>query len=255
MEQENDCAAPVRVGDDRVEVGAWSAGLGEVIDASVEIRGLLRQGRTQEARVALQARPAEAQAALVAVDENPEEVLSLTGMDANGVPAYCREVVDHLPSSVLAELVAPGTDLLRFNVELLATMSPATLGRAVDDTLDPVYYHGYRSRVSWEWLEAIASLDDVTRIAELLLRVDASVLEDAFIERMDEFDLLANVAPPGCLPVAAYQLIAESADHVALPPFKEEADRSVVGALHHAAPELISRVLRVAWERSGMGEL
>ena len=64
MEQDTGIAAPVRLGDDRVEVGEWSAGLGEVIAAGMEIRGLLRQGRTDDARHALQARPAEAQAAV-----------------------------------------------------------------------------------------------------------------------------------------------------------------------------------------------
>jgi hypothetical protein len=255
LEQEKGMAAPVRIGDDRVEVGEWSADLGEVIAAAMEIRGLLRQGRAEDARRALQARPTEAQAALVALDENPEEVLALTGMGADRVPAYCREVVDHLPSAVVAELVVPGTDLLRFNTQLLAVMSPETLGRTVDDTLDPVYYHGYRSRVSWEWLEAIVALDNVTRIAELLSRVDESVLEDALIDRMDNFDLEANVALPGCEPVAAYRLVSQAASGVALPPLRDPADRDILVALHQAAPGLLARVLRAAWERSGEGEL
>lgn len=255
MEQQNSFAAPVCVTDDRVAVGEWSAGLGEVVAASLEVRGLLRQGRTNEARHALQAHATEAQAALIALDENPEEVLSLTGMGHDGVPAYLREVVDHLPSPVLAELVAPGTDLVRFNTQLLATMSPETLGRTVDDTLDPVYYHGYRARVSWEWLEAIASLTDVTLIADLLSRVDESVLEDALIDRVDDLELEANVAPPGCQPVPAYRLVSASGSGVALPPMKGTDDRYVLGTLHHAAPELISRVLRGAWERLPGGEM
>jgi len=249
LEEPNSFAAPVCVDEDRVVVGQWSAGLGEVIAASAEVRGLVRQGRTHEARLALQERPAEAQAALIALDTNPEEVLSLTGMGADGVPAYRREVVDHLPSPVLAELVAPGTDLMRFNTQLLATMSPETLGRTVDETLDPVYYHGYRRQVSWEWMEALAALADTTHMAELLSRVDESVLEEALVERVEEMDLLANVAPPNCPPVAAYQLLSASASGIALPAMKGEGDHCVLRALHRAAPELMTRVMRGAWER------
>jgi len=131
LKQTSGSAAPVCVDDDQVRVGEWSAGLREVVAASLEVRGLVRQGRTVEARAALQTRSAEAQAALIAIDENPEELLSLTGMSAAGVPAYRPEVVDHLPSPVLAQLVAPGTDLVRFNSQLLAAISPEALGRTV----------------------------------------------------------------------------------------------------------------------------
>lgn len=255
MQEQDSFAAPVCVSDQRVVVGQWSADLGEVVEATLQVRSLMRQAQTDQARQALQSRPVEAQAALISLDENPEEVLSLTGMSPDGVPAYRQEVVDHLPSPVLAELIAPGTDLLRFNTALLTAMSPETLGRTVDETLDPVYYHGYRAQVSWEWLEAIASLADVCRIAELLSRVDESVLEDALIDRVDEFELEQNVAPPGCGPVPAYRLVSASSSGVSLPPMRELEDRGVLSALHHAAPELMARVLRGAWERLPGGEM
>ena len=44
-------------------------------------------GKKEEAQALVQALPAEAQAALVATGEDPEEMLSLTGADESGGPA------------------------------------------------------------------------------------------------------------------------------------------------------------------------
>ena len=68
---------------------------------------MLREGRADEAHALLKAQAVEEQAALVAIDENPEEVLSLTGMNAQGRPGYLPAVVDKLPSEIIAEFGRP----------------------------------------------------------------------------------------------------------------------------------------------------
>ena len=176
------------VSEGRVVVGDWSADVGEVIAVSARLRGLLREGRVPEAREMLSSLCREEQAAVVAVDADPEEILSLTGMDEAGRPGYLAEVVDRLPSSLLTELLVPrGARWDRFNTGLLASMSEATFGRTVADTLDPVYFHGRRGAVSWEWLEIVAAIENVDRIASLLQAVDEEVLEDALIPHIDRF--------------------------------------------------------------------
>ena len=89
-QHENDA---LQVQGDRVVLGEWSGDLEELIAKNVELRQMLREGRTAEARALIRTQAVEEQAALVAIDENPEEVLSLTGMDAKGRPGYlarCR---------------------------------------------------------------------------------------------------------------------------------------------------------------------
>ena len=82
-QHENDA---LQVQGDQVVLGEWSGDLGELIAKNVTLRQMLREGRADEARALLRAQAVEEQAALVAIDENPEEVLSLTGMDARGKP-------------------------------------------------------------------------------------------------------------------------------------------------------------------------
>ena len=241
----------LHVQGDRVVVGDWSTDLEALVETSAEVRGLMREKRFAEAQALVRARCVEEQAALVAVDEDPEELLSLTAMDDRGRPGYLPAVVDRLPSETIAGLVAPkNLKHSRFNLELLRVMSPATLGRTVDETLDPVYYHGDRSRVSWEWLSAITALEDVNRIAELLYRVDESALEDAFLERIDNFDMNAVVGSRG-VAVSAFKLLSESSASVELPPVHDPETRGIAQAIHQAAPDLLKRVLRAAWERAG----
>ena len=149
------------VHEDRIVVGQWSAEIGAVIAANSHLRRLLREGRTAAARSLIQSRCAEEQAALIAVDTNPEELLSLTGMNEDGRPGYLPAVVNRLPSVVLTELLVPrNAKLVRFNTEVLAKMSSSTFRRTVEDTLDPIYYHDNRSAVSWEWLEIVAALPE-----------------------------------------------------------------------------------------------
>ncbi|MCY3792550.1 MAG: hypothetical protein OXH63_27525 [Gemmatimonadetes bacterium] len=250
-QHENDA---LQVQGDRVVLGEWSGDLEELIAKNVELRQMLSEGRADEARALLKAQAVEEQAALVAIDENPEEVLSLTGMDAKGRPGYLPAVVDKLPSEIIAELVAPGKyKLARFNTALLQTMSAESFARAVEDTLDPVYYHGNRTKVSWEWLEAVAALDDHSKRAALLYKVDQSLLEDAFLDKVDSIDMHAEIDAGRYGTVSAYRLLSESGQAVMLPPINDPEIREVIYALHQAAPELLSKVLRAAWERAGGG--
>ncbi len=246
-QHENDA---LQVQGDRVVLGEWSGDLEELIAKNVELRQMLREGRADEARALLKKQAVEEQAALVAIDENPEEVLSLTGMDARGRPGYLPAVVDKLPSEIIAELVAPGEyKLARFNTALLQTMSAESFARAVEDTLDPVYYHGNRTKVSWEWLEAVAALDDHSKRAALLYKVDQSLLEDAFLDKVDSIDMHAEIDAGRYGTVSAYRLLSESGQAVMLPPINDPEVREVIYALHQAAPELLAKVIRAAWER------
>ncbi len=253
-QHENDA---LQVQGDRVVLGEWSGDLEELIAKNVTLRQMLREGCAEAAGALLKAQAVEEQAALVAIDENPEEVLSLTGMDAQGRPGYLPAVVDKLPSEIIAELVAPGEDkLARFNTVLLQTMSAESFARAVEDTLDPVYYLGNRTKVSWEWLEAVAALDDPNKCAALLSKVDQGLLEDAFLDKVDSIDMHAQVsALEDVGAVSAFSLLSESGQAVMLPPIDDPAVREVVYVLHQAAPELLARVLRGAWERATGGAL
>lgn len=250
-QHENDA---LQVQGDRVVLGEWSGDLEELIAKNVALRQMLREGRADEARALLKKQAVEEQAALVAIDENPEEVLSLTGMDAKGRPGYLPAVVDKLPSEIIAELVAPGEyKLARFNTALLQTMSAESFARAVEDTLDPVYYHGNRTKVSWEWLEAVAALDDHSKRAALLYKVDQSLLEDAFLDKVDSIDMHAEINAGRYGTISAYRLLSESGQAVMLPPINDPEIREVIYALHQAAPELLAKVLRAAWERASGG--
>ena len=238
----------------RVVLGEWSGDLEELIAKNVALRQMLREGRADEAHALLRAQAVEEQAALVAIDENPEEVLSLTGMDAKGRPGYLPAVVDKLPSEIIAELVAPSEyKLARFNTALLQAMSAESFARAVEDTLDPIYYHGNRTKVSWEWLEAVAALDDHSKRAALLYKVDQSLLEDAFLDKVDSIDMHAEIDAGSFGPISAYRLLSESGQAVMLPPISDPEVHEVIGSLHQAVPELLAAVLRAAWERAGGG--
>ena len=250
MSQHENDALQVQGG--RVVLGEWSGDLEELIAKNVALRQMLREGCADEARALLKAQAVEEQAALVAIDENPEEVLSLTGMDAQGRPGYLPAVVDKLPSEIIAELVASGEyKLARFNTALLQTMSAESFARAVEDTLDPIYYHGNRTKVSWEWLEAVAALDDHNKRAALLFKVDQSLLEEAFLDKVDSIDMHAEVGIEK--PVSAFRLLSESGQAVMLPPINDPEVAEVIHALHQAAPELLAKVLRAAWERADRG--
>lgn len=131
---------PVSVDGSLVRSGHWSKSLSQVAADSVELRRLLAGDRIDDARVLVQSKSAEEQAALVALDADPEQVLALTGADRHNHPAYRREVVGCLPSQLLAQLVAPGTKHSRYNPEILRAMSPEVfdaLWEAAPELLTP----------------------------------------------------------------------------------------------------------------------
>ena len=215
---------------------------------SARLRGLLGDGRLSQAREMLRSLSREELVAVVAVDADPEEILSLTAMDEEGRPGYLAEVVDRLPSSLLTELLVPrDAKWGRFNTGLLAAMSEETFRRTVADTLDPVYFHGHRGAVSWEWLEIVAALPDVDRIASLLESVDEEVLEDALLPHVDRFAMNEAVYPG----VSAFRTVSESGGGLVLPEIDDPQKEEVIHALHAAAPGLLARAIRNAWERAG----
>ena len=249
-ERQNAGHAPaLQVRGERVVIGDWSGDLGELIAKDVELRGMLREARYADAQALVQAQSVEEQAALVAMDENPEEVLSLTGMDAQGRPGYRPEVVAKLPADIVAEVLVPrNAKLVRFNTEILQQMSPEAFDRVVDETLDPVYFPANRTQVAWEWLEAVAALGDSNKIAELLFKVDQSALEDALLDKVGSFGMHDEIAAGG-VTIMAFRVLSESGQGVMLPPIEDPEVAEVVYVLHQAAPELIAKVIRSAWER------
>ena len=191
-------AEVLQVQEDRMVVGEWSGDLMELAARSADLRGMLRSGRRHEARALVQTRSAAEQAALVALDENPEEVLALTGMDENGKPGYKSAVVEVLPTEVLTDLIVPRSARHgRFNAEVIQAMSPGAFARTVEDTLDPVYHQELRTRVSWEWLEAVAALQDHHKAAELLRQVDPEAAGRSAGGCPRGRDLRPAAAPPG----------------------------------------------------------
>ncbi len=245
---ENPDRETLAVREGRVVVGDWSADVGEVVAVSARLRGLLGDGRLSQAREMLRSLSREELVAVVAVDADPEEILSLTAMDEEGRPGYLAEVVDRLPSSLLTELLVPrDAKWGRFNTGLLAAMSEETFRRTVADTLDPVYFHGHRGAVSWEWLEIVAALPDVDRIASLLESVDEEVLEDALLPHVDRFAMNEAVYPG----VSAFRTVSESGGGLVLPEIDDPQKEEVIHALHAAAPGLLARAIRNAWERAG----
>lgn len=246
--------AALQVQEGRVVIGSWSADLMQVVAQSAQLRGLLRAGRVEDARAFLQARRAEEQAALVAFDAHPEEVLSLTGMDTQGKPAYQTAVVDLLPTEVLTSLIAPRLEEERFNVEVLRALSPSAFARTVEETLDPVYQQELRIKVSWEWLEVVAELADSSKAATLLRQADPALLEEAILDRLDQLDLGAVVGSManGVFTVSRFQAFVEGLTGGRPGDYIEDVETAaVLDALYEAAPELLSQLVRGAARRMG----
>ena len=234
----------VRISEDRVVVGEWSNELIELVETSAHIRQLLRAGNHVEARALMRSRRAEEQGALVVVDENPEEALSLTAMDERGRPGYLPAVVDHLPTETLSQLLAPSDARhMRFNTEILRVMSPHVLpscrrnpgSHRFPCTPQP----GVVGMAGGGHLA-----ERVDRIAELLYWADESALEDAFLERIEHFDMHAVVCG-----ISAFRLVSETSAGTMLNPIDDAETRQVTEAIHRAVPELLNKILRAAWER------
>lgn len=238
----------------QVVIGAWSKDLMQVVAHCAQLRGLLREGRIEDARLFLQAHRAEEQAALVAFDVCPEEVLSLTGMDAQGLPGYQTAVVDLLPTEILTSLIAPPLAEERFNVEVLRALSPTAFARTVEETLDPVYQQELRIKVSWEWLEAVAALADPSKAAALLRQTDPALLEEAILDRLDQLDLGAVVGSManGAFAVSRLQAFVDGLTGGRPGDYIEDfATAVVLDALYEAAPELLSQLVCSAARRMG----
>ena len=231
----------VRVEGSIVRSGNWSGNLAELAADSEQLHRLVAGERFDEARALLASRSAEEQAALVAIDADPEQVLALTASDLRGLPAYSREVVDRLPSELLARLAAPGTRHGRYNPAILRAMSPRVFDRTVRDVLDPIDNPDLRTRVAWEWLEAVAALNDPNQAAALLRAVDPAALEEAVMDRLTELNLDATLPGTEVAAVSRYQALTEGfvgdrpGEYVS-----DAATAEILDALWEAAPELLA---------------
>lgn len=246
---------PLEVQEDRLVVGAWSGGFLEVASQSGQLRSLLREGKKEEAKALIQAMPVEAQAALIVVDEDPEEALSITGMDGLGNPGYNTAVVSLLPTEMLTGLISYDGEEKRFNSRLIQAMTPGTFSRTVSETLEPMDNAEARAAVTWEWLEALATLHDVNKRAELLRGVDSALLEEALITRIHLFDLnkIVHASDVGgfSVGVSMYQLFSESSGASVLPSgfIDDPKVGHVMDSLYEAAPEVMGAIMRGAHER------
>jgi hypothetical protein len=244
---------PLHVQEDKVVAGPWSKDVMALAAQSGRLRAMLRAGQQEKARDLLQVLSVEEQAALVAFDENPEEVLSLTGMDESGRPAYRPDVVDLLPTEILTELLVPRAAALgRFNEEVLRAMSPETFARAMSDTLEPVDQQELRTRISWEWLEAVAALDNPVQAAALLRQADPELLQEAVFDRLDELDLGAVAGlPTSVASVSRFQVFDEGLSGGRPGEYVEDPETAaVLDALYEAAPEVLTQMVRRAARRT-----
>ena len=241
----------VEVRGNLVLSGNWSGNLMDLIGRESEFRQLLASGDVERVRSLMQALPVEEQAALVAMSDAPEEMLSMTGADRSGVPGYSHRVVELLPAETLGSLVSVNPDEWKFNTELIRAMSPGVLRRTMAETLDSVDNPALRTLVSWEWLKALATLKEFDRRAALLRAVDPSLLEDALLDRMDDLNLNEIVGPPG-FQVYRFRLFSTEGLGGTRPSaiIDDPETGIVLDALYEAAPALLSRVIRGAWERS-----
>lgn len=243
--------APMEIQENRVVVGAWSKDLTEVAQEAARLRALLAEGRSEEARKEMEGRPVEEKTALVLVSpEGREDLLSLTGPGGRG---YSPAVVNRLPTEVLVDLLVVDSEYLKYNVEILRAMSPERFGKAVADTLEPVYYWEARQKVAWDWLEATAEVEDVDHRARLLAAVDPELIEDALFSIVEQLNLGAVVASiPGLPPVTRFKLFSESGLGGLAPSTYVDDPKigAVLDALKEAAPDLFKQTIRAAWERS-----
>ncbi len=240
----------VEVRGDQVVLGNWSGSLMELAGRGSQLIRLARMGDVSRARALVQALPVEEQAALVAMSEEPEEMLSMTGGDSSGGPGYSRQVVELLPTEILGNLISVNPDERKFNTELIRAMSPPAFRRAMAETLDRVDDSRLRTRVSWEWLQALATLTDVDHRTKLLRAVDPALLEDALLDRQTHLDLNAVVGFGG-FQVYRFRLFSiEGLGGTRPSAFIDDPETGIVlDALYEASPALLSNIIRVAWER------
>lgn len=234
-----------------VLAGDWSGRLIDLVGRESEVRRLLAKGEADRARTLVQALPVQEQAALVAMSEQPEEMLSMTGADGSGVPGYSPGVVALLPAETLGNMISIDPDERKFNAELIRAMSPGVLQSTMAETLDQVDNPELRTRVSWEWLQALATLREFDRRAELLRAVDPSFLEDALMDRLEHLNL-NEVVGFGGFQVYRFRLFSAEGLGGSRPSalIDDPETGRVLDALYEAAPALLSDAIRGAWERS-----
>ncbi len=239
--------APVEMDGGLVRKGNWSTNLMALSSVSGEIQSLVNGGKEREASTLVRQMPLEAQAAIVALDRDPEQMLSLTAVSKDGKANYSRQVVSLLPTETIAGMVAVRPDEKVYNTALVKAMSPQTFRRAVEETLDPIDDQRLRGKVSWEWMEAVASIEDPGRAAELLRACDPEPLEDALINRMKERDI--NKMAGG---VSVFRFFSGDAAGAIQPSHFVWGGHfgRVLDSLFDSAPDLIRLVIRRAWERS-----
>jgi hypothetical protein len=233
---------------ERVVVGQWSGGVLEMLEKGDHLRCLVRSGEVEKARALIQRLPEEEQVALVLVDpEHREEMLSLTGEGRLVGRGYNPQVVNLLPPEVLADLIAPNTVYLTYNTELMRALSPEKFQVLVQETLEEVDRSSDRRRISWEWLEAIAQLDDIDKRAQFLRGVELELLVDALDEVVHRFGFrsLRHFQKITELPFGGWPRL-----HMDDPDLNP-----VLDAVYEAAPDVLAEMIRRAWERSGTGEL
>ena len=241
---------PIEVREDRLVIGAWSTGFMELAAQSSQVRDLLREGKKEDARALVQTMTVEAQAALVVLDEDPETVLSITGMDEDGNPGYSTDVVAHLPTEMLTGLIDYDPEREGFNAHLIRAMTPGTFQRTVEDTLEPMDSAEARSKVSFEWLRALSTLGDANKCAELLNSVDPELLEEALIPHVKGMRMNDVVGAAGAS-VYRHQLFSEGAAVGEKPStiVEDPIVGGVLDALYDADADLMRTVIRGAWER------
>jgi len=134
-------------------------------------------------------------------------------------------------------------------------MTPHTFNRTVSDTLDPMDNAEARSAVTWEWLEALAELRDANKRAELLRSVEIELLEEALTTRIHHFNLnktITSVEIDGVnWGVDMFRVFSEDSAVGPLPSkfIEDEKVGEVMDSLYEAAPDVMSAMVRGAWER------
>jgi hypothetical protein len=125
----------------------------------------------------------------------------------------------------------------------------------VEETLDPMDNAEARSKVSFEWLRALAEMEDANKCAELLRSVDPDLLEEALIPHVKNMrmnDVAASVEIDGdTYTIPRHRFFSEEGA-VGIRPSMMVEDAivgRVLDALYEADADLMRYIIRGAWER------
>ena len=215
---------------------------------SEDLLRMVREGGVQEAREDLRSRSVPERAALVLLNpQDQEEMLSLTGKDG---PGYDSQVVSMLPSELLTALIAPKTEYLKYNPQVIEAMSPEKLESVIEDILEHVNRPRDRRQICWEWFEALVDVGRAKR-TELLRGVEVEVLAEALVEAVGDFRVV--------LPIHLFENVEElvtffdserfvtQIEGVGAMPSQHIEDEElgrVLDAIYDAAPEVFQGMLR-----------